>query len=296
MSSWLKQGFEYVLILCSGLLYAISLKYFVMPSKVILTGTEGIAVALSYYFENYLLFLVLYSIFQSILLIFAFIFVSRTFAFRSLLVVSTVLLTMAFLPDFQFAQPESADERILLVIFGGLLAGLSKACAFRNRGSTGDEDILGAYFAVKFLKPVGSIAIVAAIVSTSFGLSLDFYKNGNFENIINTLMYTSIYIFISAQSLNTFYRKFSITILEVITQDCNSVKNAISSSFEHRTYTIQEVTGGHTGDPFWMVKTIVTQEELDGVIKVVRAADPASFYYHYSISGISDRYYIEPIG
>lgn len=296
MSSWFKRVLEYLLVFFSGFLYAISLKYFVMPSKVILTGTEGIAVALSYYFESYPLFLMLYSVFQAILLIFAFIFVSKTFAFRSLLVVSTVLLTMTFLPEFQFAQPESADERIILVIFGGLLAGLAKACAFRNRGSTGDEDILGAYFAVKFLKPVGSIAIIAAILSTSFGLFLDFYKNGNFENIINTLMYTSIYIFISAESLNNFYRKFSITILEVITQDCQSVKNAITSSFAHRTYTIQKVTGGHTGQPFWMVKTIVTQEELNGVIDVVRIADPASFYYHYSIRGISDRYYIEPIG
>ena len=210
--------------------------------------------------------------------------------------VSTVLLTMTFLPDFQFAQPESADERIILVIFGGLLAGLAKACAFRNRGATGDEDILGAYFAIKFLKPVGSIAIIAAIISTSFGLVLDFHKNGNFENIINTLMYTSIYIRVSAEFLNNFYKKLSITVLEVITQDCQSIKKAIRSSFEHRTYTVQEVTGGHTGQSFWMVKTIITQEELSGVIEVVRRADPRCFYYHYSIRGISDRYYIEPIG
>jgi len=295
MPSWCKNALEYLLIIFSGLLYAIALKYFVMPSQVILTGTEGIAVALSYYFDNYTLFLVLYSVFQTVLLIFGFIFVSKSFAFRSLVVVGTVLLALAYLPEFQFAQPESANERIILVIFGGLLAGLSKACAFRNHGSTGDEDILGAYFAIKFLKPVGSIAIVAAVVSTSFGLSLDFYKNGNFENIINTLMYTSIYIFISAESLNNFYRKFSITILEVITQDCARIKSAITTSFKHRTYTVQEVTGGRTGQSFSMIKTIVTQEELSAIIEVVRKADPNCFYYHYSIVGISDRYYIEPI-
>jgi hypothetical protein len=38
----------------AGALYAIALKYFVLPSKVILTGTEGIASALSYYFDSFL--------------------------------------------------------------------------------------------------------------------------------------------------------------------------------------------------------------------------------------------------
>lgn len=67
------------MILLAGLLYAIALKYFVLPSKVILTGTEGIATALSYYFESYWLFIGLYIVFQAALLSFAFIRVSKVF-------------------------------------------------------------------------------------------------------------------------------------------------------------------------------------------------------------------------
>lgn len=40
-----------------------------------------------------------------------------------------------FLPELQFASPESQKERIILVLFGGLLAGFAKAAAFQNRGS-----------------------------------------------------------------------------------------------------------------------------------------------------------------
>lgn len=117
---------EYLMTICAGVLYAFALKYFVLPSKVILTGTEGIASALSYYFDSYWLFITLYLIFQVILLGFGFAKVSKTFATRTLIVVATVVLFLAFLPELRFAQPEPQNERIILVIFGGLLAGVAK--------------------------------------------------------------------------------------------------------------------------------------------------------------------------
>ncbi|GAB5440469.1 MAG: hypothetical protein Fues2KO_08180 [Fuerstiella sp.] len=287
---------DYGLILLAGVLYAIALKYFVLPSKVILTGTEGIATALSYYFESYWLFLAVYVVFQIVLLIFAFRKVSMVFARRSLMVVSTVVVALAVLPDLQFAQPEPQNERIILVLFGGLLAGVAKALAFTKRGSTGDEDILGAYFAAKYLKPVGSIAIVAAIGSTGFGLMLDYAKNGRFESVVNTLMYTCIYIFASAETLNNLYRKFQITMLAIITQKPKPVGEAIVTTSSHRTFTIHQGVGGRSGNDFTIVRTIITHEELPPIIAAVQAADSECFYYFHEVEGISSDYYITPIG
>ncbi|QDT47130.1 hypothetical protein Pan258_11610 [Symmachiella dynata] len=287
---------EYGLVFLAGALYAVALKYFVLPSKVILTGTEGIATALSYYFDSYWLFIGLYVLFQSALLLFAFARVSRVFAQRSLLVVSTVVVGLAVLPELRFAQPEPQNERIILVLFGGLLAGVAKALAFRNRGSTGDEDILGAYFAVKYLKPVGSIAIVAAIGSTTFGLVMDLIKNGQFESVVNTLMYTCIYIFASAETLNNLYRKFKITMLAIITRNEKEVGTAITTTSAHRTYTLHQGTGGRSGDTFVVVRTIITHEELPQVVAAIQAADPDCFYYYHNVEGISRRYHIAPIG
>ncbi len=287
---------EYGLVFLAGALYAVALKYFVLPSKVILTGTEGIATALSYYFDSYWLFIGLYVLFQSALLLFAFARVSRVFAQRSLLVVSTVVVGLAVLPELRFAQPEPQNERIILVLFGGLLAGVAKALAFRNRGSTGDEDILGAYFAVKYLKPVGSIAIIAAIGSTTFGLVMDLIKNGQFESVVNTLMYTCIYIFASAETLNNLYRKFKITMLAIITRNEKEVGTAITTTSAHRTYTLHQGTGGRSGDTFVVVRTIITHEELPQVVAAIQAADPDCFYYYHDVEGISRRYHIAPIG
>jgi len=287
---------EYTLTACAGVLYAVALKYFVLPSKVILTGTEGIAAALSYYFESYWLFIILYLVFQTILLGFAFARVSRLFAARSLIVVAMVGLCLAFLPELRFAQPEPQNERILLVIFGGLLAGAAKAVAFRNRGSTGDEDILAAFLAMKYLKPVGSIAVYAAIGSTAFGLIMAYIKTGDFEAAVNTLMYTCIFIFASTQTLNNLYRKFKITMVAIITREYKRLGKAITETFDHRTYTVQPGLGGCSGESYWMVRTIISNEELPQLIAAVEQADPTCFYYHHDIEGVSRRYYIVPIG
>ncbi len=287
---------DYLMIVLAGGLYAAALKYFVLPTKVILTGTEGVAAALSYYFDSEWLFIGLYLLFQSLLLVFAFLRISRRFALRTLLVVVIVVIGLALLPEARFAQPEPQNERIILVLFGGLLAGAAKALAFRSRGSTGDEDILGAYLAVKYLKPVGYIAILAAVVSTAFGLLMNLLKNGEFEAMVNTLMYTCIYIFASAETLNNLYRKFKLTLLSIVTARAEHVGQSIKNASEHRTYFRQEGMGGHSGQQFSVVLTIITREELPEIVAAVKEADPDCFYYHQDVAGISNRYYIEPIG
>lgn len=283
------------MMVAAGLLYAIGLKYFVLPSKVILTGTEGIAASLSYYFDSYWLFIELYLGFQAGLIAFAWFKVSRGFALRSLVVVITVVTGLALLPELRFAQPEPENERLTLVIFGGLIAGTAKAIAFRNRGSTGDEDIPGAYFAMKYLKPVGSIAIVAAIISTSFGLFFELLKHGRLEPVVNTLMYTCVFIFASAETLNNLYRKFKITMLVVVTRDYKRVAKALEAIAPHRTYTIQDGLGGRSGEPYRLMRTIITHEELPKFLDAVEESDPECFYFYHDIEGVSRRYYIEPI-
>tara|TARA_A100000171_G_scaffold18748_1_gene17291 strand:+ start:3282 stop:3836 length:555 start_codon:yes stop_codon:yes gene_type:complete len=124
-----------VYMVFAGIVYAIALKYFVFPSGIILTGTEGIAVSISYYFEKTSIFILLYALFQITLITFAYKKISRGFAIRSAIVVSTVVLLLLVMPEMSFADPEPQNERITLVLFGGIIAGFAKAIAFKNRGS-----------------------------------------------------------------------------------------------------------------------------------------------------------------
>lgn len=283
-------------LIFAGWLYAAALKYFVLPSKVVLTGTEGIASSLSYYFESPALFLVLYLIFQAVLFVFALRFIGRDFALRTLAVVGMVVIALVLLPDIKLADPEPQNERILLVLFGGLLAGVAKAIAFERRGSTGDEDVIGAYFAIKYLKPVGFIAILSAVVSTAFGLILVYIKTQDIASPLNTLMYTCIYIFASAETLNTLYKKFQLSMLTVISDIPEAIGAAVMRTSPHRTFTLQDSVGGRSGASFKMLRVVLTHEELPDLLDAIKEADPDCFFYFHDIEGVSNKYYITPIG
>tara|TARA_R110000744_G_scaffold110408_2_gene208259 strand:+ start:32 stop:955 length:924 start_codon:yes stop_codon:yes gene_type:complete len=286
---------NWVLAIAAGLLYSIALKYFVIPAGIILTGSEGIAVSISYYFENSTIFIVLYALFQTLLMAFAYRKISKTFAYRSLIVVATVILALLFLPEFHITQPDAYNERIMLVLFGGILAGCAKAVAFKNRGSTGDEDVIAAFYAMKYLKPVGSIAIIAGVVSTVFGLALQLLKTNDLALIINTLMYTALYLFVSTETLNTLYHKFKLTMLAVIHEHPDVIGNAIRKASPHRTYTIHPGVGGYEEKKLSMIRTIVTLEELPKLIAAINKAAPNAFYYHHEVEGVSRKFYISPI-
>jgi len=288
--------FEYISTVFAAVLYAVALQYFVFPAHIILTGTEGIAISISYFFDNEWIFIALYSFFQFSLLLFGFFKISRRFVFRTLLIVGIVIGTLSVLPEFALADPEPTSERIILSIFGGILAGIAKAIAFRNKASTGDEDIPGAYFSSKYLKPVGTIAVIAAIISTAFGMTLDFIRTGRLDVVINTLMYTSIYIFISTETLNNFYRKFKLTLINVITKSPENVGNAIKAAFPHRTYTIRQGTGGRSKEKLQILQTIITHEELPNAKRIIETADEDAFFYYNDLEGVSKKYYIPPIG
>jgi len=260
-----------------------------------MTGTEGISIATAYFFDNQNLFIWMYLFFQSVLIIFAFRKIGFRFALKTLLVIITVVTSLSVLPEYQFANPEPQNERIILVIFGGILAGLAKAIAFRYGSSTGDEDIPAAYFSMKHLKPVGNIAVIAAVVSTAFGMAMAFIKTNQIEPIINTLMYTAIYIFMATETLNNFYRKFKLVMVNAVTKTPDKIVNGIREILPHRTFTQEEGTGVYSKDNVKILRTIITQEELPDVVKIIEKEDKSAFFFYHDIEGVAKHYYISPI-
>ncbi|MDX9703292.1 MAG: YitT family protein [Candidatus Auribacterota bacterium] len=286
---------EFFLNIFAGILYAVAIKYFVFPSNVIMTGTEGISISVAYFFDNQKIFIWMYSIFQSALIFFAFRKIGFRFAFRTMLVIASVVGLLNLLPEYQFACPEPQNERIILVIFGGILAGIAKAIAFRYGASTGDEDIPSAYFSMKYLRPVGNIAVIAAVVSTVFGMLLAFIKTHQIEPVVNTLMYTTIYIFMSAETLNNFYRKFKLALINVITKTPEKIGEDIRTTLPHRTYTIHDGFGGYSKDKVKILQAILTQEELPDIVNVIEKTDKNTFFFYSEIEGVSKHYFISPI-
>lgn len=278
-----------------GFLYAVAIKYFIMPTQVILTGSEGIAAAFSYYFDSKFVFIYLYLIFQTSLLIFGFITISRKFAVYTALLVGVVAFFLSVLPAYQFADPEPRAERILLVIFAGIISGLAKALAIRNGVSTGDDDIVCTYIAHKYRRQLGSIAIFAAIIPIAFGLILNFLKTDNFEVVCNQLMYTVIYVFMNGQTLNSLYRKYRLCNVMIVTANPESVANAIAVFSDKRTYTSWRAVGGYTKTEKHIFYAITQYEDVPNFSKIIKTADNGAFITFHEIDGLTGNFHIEPM-
>jgi len=266
--------------------YAVALHYFIIPSKVILTGFEGVSLSFSYFWDDSRIFIGLYLAFQFCLFVFSFFYLSKRFALYTGLLVLIVVGLLSVFPSMSFASPESENERILLVVFGGLIMGAAKAIAFKNKGSTGDEDVIATYVSQKKLKPVGNIAIMAGVCSTCVGLVLTYLKTQEIEAIVNTLMYTSIYIFVSAITLNKLFKKYQLTKVIIISKQSAHVSSAITAFPGNKTYTMHEGVGGYSKAAQSIISTIIPHEELSELLAKLKEVDPLSFIYYHDIEGV----------
>ena len=282
--------------LLGGFLYAVTIKYFIVPTEIILIGTEGIAISLSYFFDSKILFSILFVIFHSLLLVFAFCKISRRFAFHTALLVLFVVLFVNFLPEMKFADPDPKNERILLVIFAGIISGLSKAVAMRNGVSTGDEDVVCTYIAQKYRKQVGSIAMWAAVVPILIGLSLTLIETrGNLEKVGNQLMYTVIYVFMNGQTLNALYRKYRLCNISVVTTQPENVAAAISQFSERRSYTTWKAIGGYTKSESNIFYVVLQYDDIRKFNLLMKQADPNAFITYHELDGLVGNFHIDPI-
>jgi len=276
--------------LLMGLVYAVAIKYFIRPSLVIMTGTEGLSLATSYFLDSETVFVVLYLLFQAVLLVFAFIRVNVLFSLKTLVTVAGVALFILVLPMIKVASPEPENERLVLVLFGAILSGIAKAFSLKNRGSVGDEDIIAVYFSEKLRKPVGKILVYAGIVSMIYGLILSYLKSGNISSVANTLIYTSIFIFVSAETVNTIFKRFNYSRLTVNIEDESTISRILKEHLPDRSYTVIDVHGSYLKNLRKEITIILSQEELPVIVEAIKKSNINCFLYHNRVDGIEGRF------
>ncbi len=282
--------FEYLLPILAGFLYAVAIKYFIRPTAIIMTGTEGISLATSYYVDSEITFVIMYSIFQFILLIFSFIKIGFRFSVKTLITVISVSFFILILPMIKFGSPEPENERLVLVVFGAIISGVAKAMSFKNRGSVGDEDIIAVYISEKLRKPVGRTIILSGIISTIYGLCLTYLQTQSIPDMANTLIYTTIFVFISSETVNSIYKRFKYSKIVINVDNTELVSNIIKNTLPERSFTICEVTGGFSGEKRKQISLILSQEELPVLLNVLNEIGEKCFIHYNQVDGVAGRF------
>ncbi|MNI31106.1 hypothetical protein D3C73_849790 [compost metagenome] len=249
---------------------AVALEIFLVPNEIIDGGITGISIVLSKV-TSVPLGLFIFFINLPFLLL-GYKQIGKTFAISTLYAITLMSVTTAFL---HHVEPFTT-EKILAVLFGGLILGFGIGLVIRFGGSLDGTEIVAILLSEKFRLPVGQIILfinVFIFILAGFVFGWD------------SAMYSIFTFYIASRVMDIVVEGLeeskSVTI---ITQDYEEVSQAIIQRLGRNTTYIY-ARGGYTKEDTQMIYCVVTRLEVAKLKGIVQEIDKNAFI---SIQQVSD--------
>lgn len=264
-------------ILLGNILFALTLKLFVMPSGLIMGGATGVALAVNRAFGLSVSGVLL--VFNVSMLILGWLVLGRTFAISTL--ASTFLSPVALefwerlLGDYVLT-----DDLLLCTVFAGLGIGVSLGMVIRAGASTGGMDI----------PPLVLNKLCRLPVSVSmFFFDLLILLTQAMSTPADQILYGVLVVLISTTVLDKVIMVGTTrTEVKIISSKADEIRTAILSQID-RGVTILHGEGGYLHQPTQLLLCVVSNRELPRLEKLIHSIDPASFVIVGHVSEVSGR-------
>ena len=264
-------------VVLGNLIYALTVKLFLLPPGLVVGGTTGIALTISNFFEIPVSAFVF--IFNMIMLITGFFILGKQFALTT--VASSVLYPLFLEFSNQLLGDYVISSDILLcTIFSGLGIGIALGMVIRSGASTGGMDIPPLVLNKKLNIPVSVSLYVFDILII---LSQAFFRP--VENILYGILLTLIYTIVLNKVMIIGSNKMQI---KVISKKSEEIRHAIINQID-RGVTMLEGTGGYTGNATPVLLSIVSNREIHKVEKLVHSIDPDCFMIISSVNEVKGK-------
>ena len=264
-------------ILLGNILFALTLKLFVMPSGLIMGGATGVALAVNRAFGLSVSGVLL--VFNVSMLILGWLVLGRTFAISTL--ASTFLSPVALefwerlLGDYVLT-----DDLLLCTVFAGLGIGVSLGMVIRAGASTGGMDIPPLVLNKLCRLPV-SVSIfffdILILLTQAMSTPADQILYGILVVLISTTVLDKVIMVGTTR-----------TEVKIISSKADEIRAAILSQID-RGVTILHGEGGYLHQPTQLLLCVVSNRELPRLEKLIHSIDPASFVIVGHVSEVSGR-------
>ncbi|BFH61518.1 YitT family protein [Paenibacillus azoreducens] len=262
---------KFIFITAGAILMAVALEVFLVPNSIIDGGITGISIVLSEITSIPLgIFLFIINL--------PFLFlgykqIGKTFAISTLYGIVVMSVTTQLLHDVS----PFTNEKILAVLFGGLILGLGVGLVIRFGGSLDGTEIVAILLSKKTRIPVGQLIMI---------MNVFIFIIAGFVFGWDSAMY----------SIFTYY--MASKIMDIVVEGLNESKSVtiISSEYEEISETIQArlgrtttfiyARGGYSREDTQMIYCVVTRLELAKLKAVVQEIDPKAFIAIESVSDV----------
>lgn len=287
---------QVLIIFVASLATAVAIDLLLLPCNVISGGALGLASILDILLSNtspdkwYLSVGVWLVAINIPIIVYTFIIFRKRFAVKTLLYILFVAAEMIVLrvcnvsEHFKTVMVEEGKEidKVLYVVLGGALHGVSLPLMLSVNASTGGSDIVGLAFQRRSKKN-GSDAM-RAILITNIGILLlsavvYYIAENNGKEAINMFIYSVAAMIIGEIVQEYIFKGFSAAIeLEITTTKPAEMNEALQRELKHGTTTIK-VVGGYSREEKQMVLCIINKRQLGKARRIISQVDPHAFAY-----------------
>ena len=254
-----------LLVLVGNILYALTVKLFVLPANLMSCGTTGIALVVNHLTRLPISTFIL--IFNIAMLLLGWWILGRKFAmttiFSSLFYPLALEVLNRTLGDVSFT-----DNMMLNVFFAALGLGLSLGMVIRGGGSTGGMDIppliLNRFFRIPVSVTLWAFDFCILLSQLLF-------------HPVEDLLYGILLIIIISIALNkVMLLGTSKTEVKIISAKADQIREAILSQVD-RGVTILHGEGGYSREGTEVLLSIVSNHEMPKIERLARDIDPTCF-------------------
>lgn len=274
---WLQTLVMLALVVGGNVLYALTVKLFLLPAGLVTGGTTGIALAVNQWLGIPVSLFVL--IFNVLMLVVGFFLLGRTFAITTIISTFTYPAALEFLERLLGERVITGDI-LLCTLFSGLGIGVSLGIVIRAGASTGGMDIpplvLNRYF---------RIPISVSLYVFDFCILLA----QAFQNTSEKLLYGILLMMTYTTVLDKLMLMGTArTEVKVVTRYPEKVRDAILQQLD-RGVTLFYGEGGYLHQETQVVFSIISNRELPQAEKLIHSIDPESFLVVSRVSEVRGR-------
>jgi len=257
---------DFLLIILGGLLQALALRTFLVPSLLVGGGISGLAQIFHYLWNLPIGVVTLLGNIPLFIIGWRFLGGPR-FAVRTILAVLSYTVIVDILVELTGTAPIT-DDLLLNSLFGGILLGVGLGLVYLGQGTSGGTDILGRILNRRF----GMSISLAYMVTDSFAVILAGFFFG-----WDRALYGLIMIYLSGVAADMISQGTNIVREAlIITDKTEEVVKAISDELGRGT-TIIEAKGGYTQKDRPMIFCVVSAGEVIRLKTIVQETDPNAF-------------------
>ncbi len=285
---------QYVVLVLAALASAVALEILLMPSTVVAGGTLGLSAILDivitkrnpdlWYFSAGVWLIVLNIPFC----MYTFLRFKRRFAIKTTVYVCTLAVSLVLLRLTNISQifedivSNGQSDRVILVLLGGALHGISLPLVLSQNASTGGTDVVGLMVQRHSKKSsrtaIRLILLVNIMVLVVSSLIL-FAVNKDLVQAINTFIYSIAAMVIGEIVQEGIFKGFSSAVeLEITTSKKTEMITALREGLKHGVSTIR-VTGAYSGQEKSLVLCVIQKSQLITARKIINQVDPQAFAY-----------------